>query len=81
MNEDEIIQLASTHLGRPWLNGKAYVIYRGYDYLLTQAGFVVDDLSDVIEVLRERKDYELSDRLRTIRNRLKESVDDIEPRK
>lgn len=34
---------------------------------------VADDLTDVIEVLRSRKEYAESDRLRTLQNRLRES--------
>lgn len=58
----------------PWWNGQAYVAFRGYERLAKEAGVAVDDLGDVIEWLREEKQFEKSDRLRTIRARLNDAL-------
>lgn len=58
----------------PWWNGQAYVSFFGYETLAFQAGQTVDDLTDMIEWLRDEKDYEKSDRLREIRKRLNDAL-------
>ena len=60
----------------------------GFNALALEVGAAVDDLSDVIEWLRDEKQYEKSDRLRSIRKRLNDALilpaaehDRIQPKK
>lgn len=54
----------------PWWNGEAYASFNGYPQrireLETGIGRAIDDLAAVIEWLREDKQFDKADRLRTI---------------
>lgn len=58
----------------PWWNGKAYDDYHGLSARIRTTddglGSAVDDLYDVIEWLREDKQFDKADRVRTIAGRL-----------
>jgi hypothetical protein len=77
--ESEVIQIVQNHTGFPWFNGNAYVEYRGWYALGIECHNTVSDITDVIEWLREEKQFDKSDRLRTIRDRLQKSVDYVMP--
>lgn len=67
------------HTQFPWWNGPAYADYKGYPQRLKakdrEIRSAVDDLHDVIEWLREQRDFEKADRLRTIAGRLARAAD------
>ncbi len=58
----------------PWWNGRAYAEYHGFPQRIRKmniaAGEAIDDVADVIEMLRAQKQYAEADRLRTIAGRL-----------
>jgi len=82
----DLIGQIQNHTGFPWWNGEAYASFRGYPGTIRKMdkgiGDAIDELYDVIEWLREEKQYKKSDRLRTIVGRLArlrgESLDEPE---
>lgn len=75
LSEDELVRVVQNHTGFPWFNGKAFIDNKGWYALSVHARAACDDLDMLIEILRAEKDYETSDRLRQIRNRLRSAVD------
>ena len=69
-----LISEIQKHTGFPWWNGHAYAESKGYPQKIkamnSDMGRAVDDLFDLMEVLRAEKNYEGADRLRTIIGRL-----------
>ena len=65
-----LINEVQKHTNAPWWNGEAYASFNGYPQriieLETGAGRAIDDLAAVIEWLREDKQFDKADRLRTI---------------
>ncbi len=74
MTDDDLARICGNHTGMPWFNCHNYTAFRGHDALALQVGNSVDDLGDVIERLRGENDYEKSDRLRDIRDRLNDAL-------
>lgn len=69
-----LINEIQNHTNMPWWNGAAYADFKGYPGQIRAyedgVGDAVDDLADVIEWLRQGKQYAQADRLRTIAGRL-----------
>ncbi len=76
MKEKQVAQIVQNHTGFPWFNPQAYLNNKGIN-IKNQSVMLqhtVDDLQDVIEVLRDEKRYVLSDRLRVIQRKI---IDEI----
>jgi hypothetical protein len=77
-----LINEVQKHTGAPWWNGHAYAEFKGYPQRLAlterEVGDAVDDISAVIEWLREEKQFDKADRLRTIAGRLARLLPDSE---
>ena len=58
---NELIIQVQRHTGYPWWNGEAYAWFKGYPQKITLA---IEELESLIEELRGKEDYEISDRLR-----------------
>lgn len=67
---------AYTHM--PWWNGEAYAEFKGYPQMLRRQALAIEaavsDLHDVMQWLRDEKDYAKADRLRNIAGRLARAV-------
>lgn len=71
---DDLAAAVGRYTNMPWWNGQAYAEFRGMPQALRAyadgVGEAVDDLHDVMDWLREEKDFAKSDRLRVIAGRL-----------
>ena len=74
-----LIQLVQRHTGTPWWNGEAYAEHVGYPQRIwrakTACQLAADDLRDVINALRSEQNFTMSDRLRTIADRLQKEAE------
>jgi len=74
MTDDDLKKIVQDHTGFPWFNGKAFAENKGYYALAVNVHMACDDLGDVIEMLRGAGHYAESDRIRTIRDRLRKDA-------
>lgn len=70
----DLIRQIQDHTGFPWWNGEAYAGFMGYPQqiwkLKCEFRRAIDDLSDVVELLRNEKHFAEADRLRAIAARM-----------
>lgn len=70
----DLVREVQKHTGFPWWNGETYARFVGYPQRIwvmeSGLGMAIDDLADVMEALREERNFVLSDRVRTIAGRL-----------
>jgi len=74
LNRYELMQVVQNHTGFPWFNGRAYVDFFGWTALAAKAHRSVEELDGVIADLRREGRYDISDRLRAIRDELHQSA-------